>query len=195
MPVEDDENGTYILSSKDLCLIRRIPEIIDMGVTSLKIEGRLKSEYYVASVVNVYRNAIDDYINNPQNYDYTKYLAELNKVKTRGLTEFFFDDKNNKDYQEYEGKQYNQEYEYGAEVIQYNEKKSIIKIGNKLTVGDKMEILIPNKIETKEFIIDKMYDTETDEEIQTVNPGKLGQSVKIKLPIECKEGWMIRRKK
>lgn len=66
MPVEDDSNGTYILSSKDLCLIRRIPDIVDMGVTSLKIEGRLKSEYYVASVVNAYRNAIDDYINNPQ---------------------------------------------------------------------------------------------------------------------------------
>ena len=190
-----DENGTYILSSKDLCLIKRIPEIIDMGVTSLKIEGRLKSEYYVASVVNVYRNAIDDYIRDPQNYDYTKYLAELEKVKTRGLTEFFFDDKNNKDYQEYEGKQYNQEYEYGAEVLEYNEDKSIIKIGNKLTVGDTMEILIPNKIETEKFVIDKMYDTETEEEIETVNPGKLGQSVKIKLPIECKEGWMIRRKK
>ena len=195
MPVEDDENGTYILSSKDLCLIRSIPEIIEMGVTSLKIEGRLKSEYYVASVVNVYRNAIDDYIKDPKNYDYKKYLAELEKVKTRGLTEFFFEDKNNKDYQEYEGKQYNPEYEYGAEVLEYNEDKSIIKIGNKLTVGDNMEILIPNKIETKKFTIEKMYDTETEEEIQTVNPGKLGQSVKIKLPIKCEKGWMIRRKK
>lgn len=195
MPVEDDENGTYILSSKDLCLIRSIPEIIEMGVTSLKIEGRLKSEYYVASVVNVYRNAIDDYIKDPKNYDYKKYLVELEKVKTRGLTEFFFEDKNNKDYQEYEGKQYNPEYEYGAEVLEYNEDKSIIKIGNKLTVGDKMEILIPNKIETEKFTIEKMYDTETEEEIQTVNPGKLGQSVKIKLPIKCEKGWMIRRKK
>ncbi len=195
MPIEDDQNGTYILSSKDLCLIRRVPDIIDMGITSLKIEGRLKSEYYVASIVNVYRNAIDDYIKDPKNYDYKKYLSELNKVKTRGLTEFFFEDKNNKDYQEYEGKQYNPEYEYGAQVIEYNENKSTIKIGNKLTVGDKMEILIPNKIEVKEFTIDKMYDVETDEEIETVNPGKLDQSVKIKLPIKCKEGWMIRRKK
>ena len=58
-----------------------------------------------------------------------------------------------------------------------------------------MEILIPNKIETEKFTIEKMYDTETEEEIQTVNPGKLGQSVKIKLPIKCERGWMIRRKK
>lgn len=194
MPVEDDSNGTYILSSKDLCLIRRIPDIVDMGVTSLKIEGRLKSEYYVASVVNAYRNAIDDYINNPQGYDYNKYLTELEKVKTRGLTEFFFNDKSNKDFQEYEGKQYNPEYEYGAQVLEYNENKSILKIGNKLNVGDKMEILIPDRITPEEFTINKMWDTETDEEIETVNPGKLGQSVKMHLPIKCETGWMIRRK-
>ena len=83
MPVEEDSNGTYVMSSKDLCLIKDIPEIMDLGVTSLKIEGRLKSEYYVASVVNAYRNAIDDYIKDPDHYDYTKYLTELNKVKTR----------------------------------------------------------------------------------------------------------------
>ena len=72
MPVEYDDKGTYIFSSKDLCLIKQIPEIINMGVDSLKIEGRLKTEYYLASVVNTYRNAIDDYLKNPDNYDYTK---------------------------------------------------------------------------------------------------------------------------
>ncbi len=195
MPIEEDTNGTYVLSSKDLCLVKSIPEIVEMGVTSLKIEGRLKSEYYVASVVNAYRNAIDDYINDKDNYDYTKYLKELEKVKTRGLTEFFFQDKNNKDFQEFDGKQYNPDYEYGAQVLEYNEDKSIIKIGNKLTVGDKMEIIIPNKINVEEFTINKMWDTETDEEVDTVNPGKLGQSVKIHLPIKCEQGWMIRRKK
>ena len=195
MPVETDENGTYILSSKDLCLIRRIPDIVEMGITSLKIEGRLKSEYYVASVVNVYRNAIDDYIKDPKGYDYTKYLKELEKTKTRGLTEFFFNDKNNKDFQEYEGKQYNQEYEYGGQVIAYNEDKSIIKIGNKLQVGDKMEILIPNKVSVEEFTINKLWDTETNEEVDCVNPGKEGQSIKIHLPIKCEAGWVIRRKR
>jgi len=195
MPVEEDSNGTYILSSKDLCLIKNIPDIIEMGVTSLKIEGRLKSEYYLASVVNAYINAIDDYMKSPENYDYTKYLKELEKVKTRDITQFFFEDKNNKDFQEFEGKQYNPEYEYGAQVLEYSEDKSIVKIGNKLNIGDKMEIIIPNKIEPVEFIIDKMWDTETDEEIETINPGKVGQTVKMHLPIKCKEGWMIRRKK
>ena len=72
MPVEQDEGGTHIFSSKDLCLIKEIPEIIDLGVDSLKIEGRLKTEYYLATVINAYRNAIDDYIKNPEEYDYTK---------------------------------------------------------------------------------------------------------------------------
>ena len=69
MPIEINEYGTSIFSSKDLCLIREIPEIIDMGIDSLKIEGRLKTEYYLASVINSYRNAIDDYKKDPENYD------------------------------------------------------------------------------------------------------------------------------
>ena len=195
MPIDEDKNGTYVLSSKDLCLIKRIPEIVEMGVTSLKIEGRLKSSYYLASVVNAYRNAIDDYIDNPENYDYKKYMNELEKVKTRELTEFFFDDKNNKDFQEFEGKQYNPNYEFGGIVEEYNENKSTIKIGNRLQVGDKMEIVIPNKIKVEEFTINKLWDSETDEELEYINPGRLGQTVKMHLPIKCNNGWVIRRKK
>lgn len=195
MPVDDDEHGTYIFSSKDLCLIKEIPEIIEMGVNSLKIEGRLKTEYYLASVINTYRTAIDDYLNNPKGYDYTKYLKELEKTKTRGLTTFYFNDRANKDFQEYEGKQYNLEYEFGGKVIEYSEEKSIIEIRNKLSVGDTLEILIPGTINNYVFTIDKLWDTETGEEIQTVNPGKLGQTVKLKLPIKCEKDWIIRRKK
>lgn len=76
MPIETSEYGTSIFSSKDLCLIKELPEIIDMGVDSLKIEGRLKTEYYLASVIGTYRNAIDDYEKDPENYDYTKYLKK-----------------------------------------------------------------------------------------------------------------------
>lgn len=197
MPVETDENGTYILSSKDLCLIKEIPQIVEMGVDSLKIEGRLKTEYYLASVVNVYRNAIDDYIANPNGYDYTKYLKELEKVKTRGLTTFYFNDRNNKDFQEYEGKQYNPNYEFGGKVLEDYKKGevAVIEIKNKLTVGDELEVLIPNEIEAPKFKIEKLYDTDTDEEIQTVNPGKAGQTVKMEIQFDLKKGWILRRKK
>ena len=195
MPIETSEYGTSIFSSKDLCLIKELPEIIDMGIDSVKIEGRLKTEYYLASVINVYRNAIDDYKKNPENYDYEKYLKELEKVKTRGLTTFYFNDRENKDIQEYGGRQYNENYEFGGKIVEFGEEKSIIEIKNKLKVGDKMEILVPYKLAPVEFTIEKLWDYETGEEIDSISPGVKGQKVLIKLPIECKKDWIIRRKK
>ena len=141
------------------------------------------------------RNAIDDYEKDPENYDYKKYLKELEKVKTRGLTTFYFNDRNNKDIQEYKGRQYNEDYEFGGKVVEYNENISTIEIKNKLSVGDTLEIIVPNEIEPYEFKIEKLYDEETDEEINEISPGVKGQKVKLHLPIECKKDWIIRRKK
>lgn len=196
MPIEESEYGTSIFSSKDLCLIKEIPEIIEMGVDSLKIEGRLKTEYYIASVINAYRNAINDYEKDPENYDYTKYLKEIEKVKTRKLTTFYFNDRGNKDIQDFSGRQYNEDYEFGGKVISYQENdKSVIEIKNKLQVGDEMEIIIPYKIEPYLFEIEKLWDIDTGEEISQISPGIKGQKVMMKLPIACEENWILRRKK
>ncbi len=193
MPVEEDNKGTYIFSSKDLCLIKEIPEIIEMGVDSLKIEGRLKTEYYVASVINAYRCAIDEYNKNPENYDYTKYLKELDKTKTRSLTTFYFNDRENKDIQEYEGKQYNPNYEFAGKVVDIENDKVIIEIRNKLSVGDVLEIIVPRQIEPYEFKISELWDVETSEEINTVNPGKANQKEKMKIPFNDKKDWIDRK--
>ena len=196
MPIEESEYGTSIFSSKDLCLIKEIPEIIEMGVDSLKIEGRLKTEYYIASVINAYRNAIDDYEKAPENYDYTKYLKEIEKVKTRKLTTFYFNDRTNKDIQDFSGRQYNEDYEFGGKVISYQENdKYVIEIKNKLQVGDEMEIIIPYQIEPYSFKIEKLWDIDTGEEISQISPGVKGQKVIMKLPIACEENWILRRKK
>ncbi len=195
MPLDTDENGTYIFSSKDLCLMKELPEIIQMGVDSLKIEGRLKTQYYVASVVNAYRNAIDAIYENPENYDYTPYLKELEKTKTRGLTTFYFNDRNNKDFQDYSGRQYNSDYEFGGKIIQKMDDKFLIEIRNKLSVGDTLELLIPGQIKPIEFTIHDLWNDETGEPIPTVNPGKVGQKVLLSIPFEGKEGWILRRKK
>lgn len=196
LPIEDDENGTYIFSSKDLCLIRELPEIMAMEVDSLKIEGRLKTEYYVASVVNTYRNAIDSIYENPENYDYEIYLKELEKTKTRGLTTFYFNDRNNKDFQDYSGRQYNSDYEFGGKVIQpLEDEKVLIEIRNKLSVGDTLELLVPGQIQPAQFTIDALWNDETGEKIDTVNPGKLEQKVILCVPHEVAEGWILRRKK
>ena len=195
MPVETDEKGTYIFSSKDLCLIKEIPEIIDMGINSIKIEGRLKTEYYVATVVNAYRNAIDDYMKNPKEFNPEKYFIELEKTKTRGLTTFYFNDRKNKDFQDYSGRQYNSKYEFGGKVLEQKEDKVLIEIRNKLTVGDFLELIIPGQIEPLEFKIENLWDQDTMEEIETVNPGRAEQKVFLKIPIKVKKGWIIRRKK
>lgn len=195
MPLEADEKGTYIFSSKDLCLIRELPEIMKLGVDSLKIEGRLKTEYYLASVVNSYRNAIDAIYENPDSYDYTTYLKELEKTKTRGLTTFYFNDRENTDFQDYSGRQYNAEYEFGGKVIRQREDKVLIEIRNKLSIGDILELLIPGQIEPVVFEIKNLWHDETGEKMETVNPGKAEQKVVLQIPCEVKEGWILRRKK
>lgn len=195
MPIEINEHGTSIFSSKDLCLLKEIPEIIDMGIDSLKIEGRLKTEYYIASVINVYRNAIDDYMKNPDNYDYTKYLKEIEKVKTREFTTFYFNDRNNRNVQYYSGRQYNENYEFGGKIVDYDEEKSTIEIKNKLQIGDELEIIVPFKLEPIAFKIEKLWNYDTEEEIESVSPGVKGQKVKMKLPIKCEKDWILRRKK
>ena len=196
MPVETDEKGTYIFSSKDLCLIAEIPEIVNMKIDSLKIEGRLKTEYYLATVVNSYRTALDDYEKDPENYNPEKYLIELEKTKTRGLTTFYFNDRNNKDFQDYSGRQYNSYYEFGGKVIKKLEDgRTLIQIRNKLSLGDTLELIIPGKIEPLVFKIEQLWNDETNEEIDTVNPGKAEQKVILNIPYDVKEGWIIRRKK
>ena len=195
MPIEINEHGTSIFSSKDLCLLKEIPEIIDMGIDSLKIEGRLKTEYYIASVINVYRNAIDDYMKNPDNYDYTKYLKEIEKVKTREFTTFYFNDRNNRNVQDYSGRQYNENYEFGGKIVEYDEEKSTIEIKNKLQIGDELEIIVPFKLEPIAFKIEELWNYDTEEKIESVSPGVKGQKVKMKLPIKCEKDWILRRKK
>ena len=199
--IDYDEKGTYLFSSKDMCLIRQIPTIIDMGVDSLKIEGRLKTDYYLATVVRAYRNAIDDYEKlkskgREKEYDASKYLKELEKVKTRGLSEFYFSDDKNQDIHDFDGKSENLEYEYGARVIE-KEADNIyrVEIKNKLSIGDRLEILLPNSIDECTFNIEELYDIKNDKPIDTINPGIKGQQVKIKIPYDLVPGTIIRRKR
>lgn len=196
-----DEKGTYLFSSKDMCLIKQIPTLIDMGIDSLKIEGRLKTDYYLATVVRVYRQAIDDYMRlkeegREKEYNYTKYLDELLKVKTRGLSEFYFSDDTNQDIHDLDGKSENMDYEYGARVI---EKESdniyIVEIKNKLSLDDRLEILRHDSFEECNFTIQKLYDIKNNEQIETINPGIKGQLVKIEIPFDIAKGTVIRRKK
>lgn len=194
LPIDYDEKGTYIFSSKDMCLMKDIPTLFDIGVDSLKIEGRLKKEYYLATVINAYRHAIDDYYDDKENWNYEKYMKQLDKARTRGLTSFYFNDKYNKDIQDYDGKQINPDYEFAGIVVSTGiEGITTIEIRNKLSVGDKLEVMVPNILEPYEMTIEKLYDAEAGEEIATVNPGVKEQKVKLKIPVDVKPGYIIRR--
>lgn len=196
MPIEYDEKGTYIFSSKDMCLVKEIPELFNINVDSLKIEGRLKTEFYLANVVHAYRHALDDYEKNPNEWNFEKYFAELDKARTRGTTTFYFNDKENKDTQDYEGKQYNPNYEFAGMVVSTDITGiSTVEIRNKLSVGDELEIILPDKLEPAVMKIDKLYDVESGSEIDTVNPGVKEQKVKLKIPVEVKTGYVIRKRK
>ncbi len=199
-----DEKGTYLFSSKDMCLINQIPTICDMGVESLKIEGRLKTEYYLATVIRTYRQAIDDYYTlkeqgRENEYNSDKYMKELLKVKTRGFSEFYFSDTNNQEIHDLDGKSDNLDYEYGAKVISKYDKIEntyIVEIKNKLSINDTLDLLYPNTLKCDTFKIENLYDEKTDEKINTINPGKKGQLVKIKIPFEnIESGMIIRRHK
>ena len=194
-PIIESEEGSTIFSSKDLCLINEIPEIFDLKIDCLKIEGRLKSDYYVAAIVHVYRKAIDDYIDNPENFDSKRYLKEIEKLRTRELTTFYFHDRDNQEIQDYGGRQYNEEYEYAAKSIERTKDNfTLVEIKNKLCVGDDLEVLIPEELEGKSFKIEEMLDVETNKNIQEINPGKKGQQVYLKTPFNIEEGLVIRRK-
>ena len=93
------------------------------------------------------------------------------------------------------GRQYNEQYEFGGKIIEYSKDKSIIEIKNKLSVGDIMEIIVPNTLEPEVFKIEKLWDYETKEEIESISPGVKGQTVLMKLPIKCENEWILRRKK
>ena len=134
--------------------------------------------------------------NKENEYDSSKYLKELIKVKTRGLSEFYFSDNENQDIHDFDGNSDNLEYEYGARVEEkLDDNIYICEIKNKLSLKDKLEVLPPNNLNEMSFEITKLWDVDTLEEIDTINPGKKGQLVKIYIPYNLEKGYIIRRKK
>ena len=148
MPIHEDERGTYLLNSKDLCMIGHIPELIAAGVDSLKIEGRMKSVYYTAAVVGAYRRAIDDYFTDPGLYraKLKYYLDELNKTSHREFTTgFYLNGGSAKNMQSYDSNEYASEARFVGLVINYdpNTRFATVEQRNKISSGDVLEIITP----------------------------------------------------
>ncbi|MFA7636157.1 MAG: U32 family peptidase [Monoglobales bacterium] len=160
IPIEEDERGSFIFNSKDLCLIRRIPELINAGVSSLKIEGRVKTEYYVASVVKVYREAIDAYYRDPENYHFKEeWYEELCKVSHRPYWEGFCFGGEDLG-QNYATSNYIREYDVIGVIKSYDEATGIAEIiqRNRFFRGDEIEVISPYVEGFYKFNADFMQD-------------------------------------
>ncbi len=146
MPVFENERGTYIFNSKDLCMIEHIPELIEAGVDSLKIEGRMKTALYVATVARTYRKAIDDYKKDPALYqaNMSWYLDQISNCTYRQFTTGFFFGKPNAESQIYDNNTYVKEYTYLGIIGEERDGAYRIEQRNKFSVGETIEIMKPN---------------------------------------------------
>ncbi len=166
-PVYEDEKGTYILNSKDMCMIEHLDKLADAGVTSLKIEGRAKSAYYAAVVTNAYRMAVDEYYKDPANYNLSGWIRdEVYKVSHRKYCNgFFFGVPDESQY--YENSGYIRNYDVVAVVEECRDGVVYCTQRNKFFAGDTVEILPPSS-KPIELVLDKLFD-ENNQEIETAN--------------------------
>lgn len=151
-PVYEDDQGTYIFNSKDLGMVEYIPELVEAGLSSLKIEGRLKSPYYLACVTATYRRAIDLYFQDPSLYESQKsqLRSDLDKISNRGYTTGFYLDKPDQNTNNYQTSKAQSDWDYVGMIeectkISENKYGLKIKVKNRLLVGDEIEIVTPSQ--------------------------------------------------
>jgi putative protease len=190
-PVFEDEKGAYILNSKDLCLLSSMLEIIKLGITSIKIEGRMKSAYYIASVVRAYKNAILEYEKVGKiNTEY--WINELKKTSHRGFTNGFFIDDNTETLEKTYKSTYINNYDFIAKVLSYDKDKNLalLESRNKFSLGDIVEVFGRNDFQ--KITIEKIFDEEKKSLEFSNTPMK---KIYINMPFHVEKNMLIRKKK
>ena len=192
-PIQDSKEGTYILNSKDMCMIEHIPEMVKAGISSFKIEGRAKSAYYAAVITNAYRVAIDEYLKNPS-MDYTPpqwVIDEVYKVSYRDYcTGFYFNAPNEDANISFEGG-YKRHYDVMAEVKGYEDGFIIAEQRNKFCKGDVLDALQPST-EPVVFTAEEIFDKDGNEIESAPHPMMI---VKIKSDLQFPAGTLLRKEK
>lgn len=193
-PIEEDGRGSYIMNSRDLCMIDCIPDLAAAGVTSFKIEGRMKSMYYVATVVSAYRAALDEYLADPSGYSFDpKHYDELCKASHREFTHGFYYNKPTDKDQNYLTSDYIRDYSFVGLVKEYDPSTGLTTIEqrNKFSVGDVIEIFGP-RIPYYEETIEEMYNEEGEPVQSAPHPQ---QVLKIRFKRTPGENFIMRKKK
>jgi len=184
MPVFENDRGTFLYNSKDLCMVSYIPDLIKAGINSFKIEGRVKNELYVATVVNAYRMAIDVYYESKDNFKIDPYiLEELEKVSHREYTTGFYYNKPDENNQLYTSNTYIQDYTIAAVILSYDPetKIAVCEQRNRFFKGEELEVLSPGK-QSFAFIPEYIKD-ENDEEIDVAPHPQMIVKMKIENPV------------
>lgn len=192
--IEEDSHGSYIMNSRDLCMLDGIPDLAAAGVSSLKIEGRMKSAYYVATVVSAYRTALDHYLADPDNYQYDPaWFTELCKASHREFTHGFYYNKPSAEDQNYQSSDYIREYSFVGMVkgVEPETGFALVEQRNKFSIGDEIEIFGPGVPFTKE-VITEMYNQEGEPVESAPHPQQI---IKLKLSTPVKENYILRMKK
>lgn len=193
LPVYENERGTYIFNSKDLCMIGHIPDLIDAGIDSFKIEGRMKTALYVATVARTYRKAIDDYLKDPALYEKNMpwYLDQISNCTYRQFTTGFFYGKPDSEAQIYDSNTYVKEYTYLGIVGGTNEEGLYrIEQRNKFSVGETIEVMKPNG-ENLEAKVLRIVNEEGEEQESAPHPK---QVLFIDLGVSMEQYDILRRK-
>ncbi len=192
-PIEEDERGSYIMNSRDLCMLDSLPDMIDAGITSLKIEGRMKSAYYVATVVSAYRRALDAYLENPETYVYDPaWFDELCKASHREFTHGFFYHKPTDEDQNYLTSDYVRDYSFIGVVMGEDPDtgETIVQQRNKFSIGDTIEVMSP-----RQSFYEETVTTMRDEEGKHIESAPHPKQV-LRIPFEHKPvKYSILRKK
>lgn len=190
--VLDDVDAEFFFNTKDMCMIQYTPQIIESGINSFKIEGRMKTAYYVATTVRAYRMAIDEYVKDPENWKFNPmWLEELKKGSHRNFSEGFYLGKTDTKDQNYESASYVRNYDFIGVVRGHDNESGLVIVEqrNRMFVGDKIEIIGPYK-ETMYSTILEMYNEDGDP-IESAPHAK--QIVKMKLDIPVEEHYMLRK--
>ena len=190
MEMEEDDRGTYILNSKDLCLIDYVSELDKAGVVSFKIEGRMKSEYYIATVINAYRRAIDAYYNMGASYKESgEFLLEVQKTAHREFTTAYLLGENDRT-ENFDDSQSKGTHKYIASVIEdFNGEYALIEMRNRFMVGDELEILSPSKIFNEIIKVDKMTD---EKGVNIIDAKIVQQKIRLYTNMPLKKGDILR---
>lgn len=193
MEMEEDARGTYILNSKDLCLVDILDELINAGVCSMKIEGRMKSEYYLATVINAYRRALDELYEKGAEYKKNSlYKSELNKTAHREFTTAYLLGENDRT-ENFSDSQSVGTHKFIASVLEDTNEEgyALIEMRNRFVGGDVLEVLSPSKSFNKKIVVLKM----TDEKGEIILDAKLVQQrVRLYTSVHLCAGDMLRKK-